>query len=797
MRGQTKKYELDMKPVARKEAMVIGDKYRFTILTDCLIRMEYQEEGLFVDEPTQTVICREFPVPEYRVIEKENFLEIVTDKLHLYYDKKPFSKEGLSIQLKEGFHVYGSIWSYGDTINDLKGTARTLDGADGAVELESGLLSREGFTLLDDSEIAFITEEQWVAAKNRASIDLYFFGYGHDYLECLRDFYHLSGSTPLLPRFTMGNWWSRYYQYTEESYLKLMEQFREKNIPLSTAVIDMDWHLVDIPRKYGSGWTGYTWNKELFPDPKRFMDKLHEKGMHVTLNVHPADGVRAHEDAYLPMAKELGIDYENEDKIPFDSTNRKFMEAYFKYLHHPNEEDGVDFWWLDWQQGSKSGIAGIDTLWMLNHLHFLDSGREGKTPLTFSRYAGIGSHRYPIGFSGDTVTTWESLDFQPYFTANASNAGYSWWSHDIGGHQQGVRDDEMAVRWLQFGVFSPIMRMHSTKNEFYGKEPWNFNALAEGVMTRFLQLRHKLIPYLYTMNYRTHRDGLPIVQPMYYHHDTEEAYQVPNQYYFGTEMIVCPITRPMDKRMMLAEFDAWIPEGNYIDFFTGQVYTGGRRMVLYRNLDSIPVLVPAGGIIPMAKDYLDCHMQNPKELEVHIFNGADGAFALYEDSCDEGRMVEPVITHFTFHAGKRAEVAVSIEGEMDGIIPEERKYEIHIKAIGQPTEVAFTGNESGEFVWHYDSAKKEIVVSFYGGKAKEFRIQMQTDSERIEGPEKEKAIYDILHRAQIEYNLKATVFEEVCREKNAAKLFAKLQQMKLENMLTGAIVEQMIADCQE
>ena len=286
------KYELRMQPAAKKSQIVAGDKYRFTVLTDSLIRLEYQEDGRFVDEPTQKVICRDFPDVDFRVIEQENSLEIATAKLHLYYDKKAFSKEGLRIELTEGFHIYGSAWNYGDKIKDLKGTARTLDEANGAIELEPGLMSYFGFTVLDDSKSAFITEDQWAKAKDRESIDLYFFGYGHSYLDCLKDFYRLSGSTPLLPRFVLGNWWSRYYRYSEESYLDLMDKFREKDIPFSTAVIDMDWHLVDIPRKYGSGWTGYTWNPELFPDPKRFMDKLHEYGMKVTLNVHPADGVR-------------------------------------------------------------------------------------------------------------------------------------------------------------------------------------------------------------------------------------------------------------------------------------------------------------------------------------------------------------------------------------------------------------------------------------------------------------------------------------------------------------------------
>lgn len=790
-----KKYMLQMNPVARKEAIVEGKQYRFTILTDCLIRMEYQETGEFVDEPTQTVICRDFPVPEYRVMEEEDSLEIVTSKLHLYYDKKIFSGEGLAIQLKEGFHVYGSVWNYGDTTNDLKGTARTLDNVDGAIELEKGLMSRDGFSVLDDSNTAFITQEQWIMAKPMKSTDLYFFGYGHDYLGCLRDFYRLSGATPLLPRFTMGNWWSRYYRYTEESYLELMRQFQERELPFAVAVIDMDWHLTDIPAKYGSGWTGYTWNSVLFPEPKRFMDELHEMGMHVTLNVHPADGVRAHEEAYLPMAKELGINYEEEDKIPFDATSRQFMDAYFKYLHHPNEEKGVDFWWLDWQQGSRSKMAGVDPLWILNHLHFLDNGRNGKKPLTFSRYAGIGSHRYPIGFSGDSYSTWDSLDFQPYFTANASNVGYSWWSHDIGGHQGGCRDAELAVRWLQFGVFSPIMRLHSTANEFYGKEPWSYNMEAECIMTEFLQLRHRLIPYLYTMNYLTHLHGLPLLRPMYYHHDTEEAYHVPNQYYFGTQMIVCPITEPVNRRTLMADFDAWLPEGEYFDFFTGQCYKGGRGMKLYRGLENIPVLVRAGGVIPMAKDFMECHLKNPKELEVHIFNGEDGSFNLYEDRGDEDREAAPVITHFQFISGKTAEIRIQIEGESEGVIPDKRSYDIHIRGIAEPSQIVFAGDVSEQFTQSYSSERKEINVRFCGENCKDINIRIQLQDEKITVPEKKDVIFALLHRAQIEYSLKADIFDAVCNEKSQERLIGKLAQMEIEDDLRGAIVEQIVMDC--
>ena len=779
----SKKYQLEMHPIADPAAVVAGEKYRFTVLTDRLIRMEYQEEGRFVDEPTQRVLCREFPKADFRVLEKEDSLEIVTDKLHLYYDKKPFTKEGLTVVLKEGYHHHGSAWAFGDKIHDLKGTARTLDEADGAIELEPGLMSRFGFTVLDDSNGAFIDPDQWPRAKDRSSIDLYFFGYGHDYLGCLKDFYRLSGPTPLLPRFTLGNWWSRYYKYTEESYLTLMDKFRDRGIPFSTAVIDMDWHLVDIPKKYGTGWTGYTWNRDFFPDPKRFMTELHKRDMKITLNVHPADGVRAFEEDYLPMAKELGIDWENEDAIPFDAGNRPFLEAYFKYLHHPNEEQGVDFWWLDWQQGGRGSAKGLDTLWLLNHLHYIDSGRDGKTPLTFSRYAGIGSHRYPVGFSGDTVITWESLDFQPYFTANASNAGYTWWSHDIGGHMLGYRDDELTTRWVQLGVFSPIMRLHSSNNEFLGKEPWNYNLTAEKTMTEFLQLRHKLLPYLHTMNYRTHEAGVPLVQPMYYLHDVEEAYEVPNQFWFGSEMLVCPITEPVDKESLQGKFQAWLPEGEYIDFFTGTHYRGGRKLTLHRSIEKMPVLVKAGGILPLAADYMTSHVRNPEELEIQIYQGADGAFDLIEDSG-----TEKAVTHFRYTAGKSARFTAALSGNAAAVIPEERTCHLVFRGVARPEAVTVNGQQTQ---WWYDDGQKQLLLSVFGT---EFQVELELADGQIHGPDRNAVIYDLLHRAQIPFLTKTAVYETVCHQESPGRILGRLQEIPLSEALRSAVAEQILAD---
>lgn len=786
-------YRLDYAPLAVPSAVICGDRYRFTILSECMLRMEYAIDGKFNDSPTQTVICREFPLPEFQVNESSDKLELITAKLHLHYNKGPFHSSNLSVDVLDNNGEIEATWRFGEKTTDLGGTARTLDNIDGAVFLEQGLLSREGYTIIDDTNSAILKDDGFISANSFCGFDLYFLGYGHDYLRCLSDFFHLTGAPPMLPRYSLGNWWSRFYPYSEETYLALMDKFYEKEIPMAVAVIDMDWHLVDIPEKYGSGWTGYTWNRELFPNPHRFLMKLHEKGLHTTLNVHPADGVRAFEEAYLPMAKELDIDFENEEPIHFEATDQAFMESYFRHLHHPNEKIGVDFWWLDWQQGTHSGMSGVDPLWMLNHLHFLDSGRNGKLPLTFSRYAGIGSHRYPIGFSGDSIISWDSLKFQPYFTATASNIGYSWWSHDIGGHMGGKRDDELAVRWIQFGVFSPIMRLHSTANAFNGKEPWNYNAGAEKVITEFLKLRHRLIPYLYTMNYLTHNSGVPLVKPMYYLHDVPEAYETPNEYYFGDSMIVCPVTTKADNVTSLAKVSAWLPEGVFYDFFNGRIYQGGRNLTLYRSMDEIPVMIPVGSVIPMTDD-IKSHITNPKTLDVLIFTGADGSFSLYEDDCSNLLCRAEAWTHFDYINGSDYEamcLKIVSEGNTQAVIPTDRVYRLRFRGVSESQKIHITaGNKELDFEKIYNANLKELTVSFCGAMESTHEITVRvTTKEKMMRTDPVSDIYRIIHNAYISFDKKNVIYRIITDNKELDRIKDALYEAEIETGLYSAIME--------
>ena len=789
-------YRIKTEGHAEDAAIIQGEKYRFTVLTEEMIRLEYCEDGQFEDRATQCVIDRKFKVPEYQVIENEESLEIITDKIHLVYNKQKFTDYGLSVQVRGNISVYHSIWHFGEEATDLRGTARTLDEADGAIELEHGIISRFGYGILDDSRSLVITEDGWVEPRKEDCIDIYFLGYGHEYEHCLKDYYHLTGKTPLLPRYAFGNWWSRFYRYNDQEYKALMTRFEKEEIPFSVSVIDMDWHLVDIDPKYGSGWTGYTWNKELFPDPKEFMTWLHDHGLKVTLNVHPAGGVQAHEEKYKEMAEAMGRDWEKEEPVNFDVTDQKFLKAYFEYLHHPNEEEGVDFWWLDWQQGGLSKIPGLDPLWMLNHYHYLDSGRRGKRRLTFSRYAGMGSHRYPVGFSGDTIISWESLAFQPYFTANASNVGYGWWSHDIGGHMKGYRDEELSTRWIQFGVFSPIMRLHSSNSAFTGKEPWNYNAVSENIMKRYLKLRHEMIPYLYTMNYHASHDGQPLIRPMYYlEPEQPEAYEVPNEYYFGTELVVCPITEPTDKAAGTACVKAWIPEGKWYDIFSGLKYDGGRMLELYRSLEDIPVLAKEGAIIPLTDltEYTNS-VENPKELAVKIVPGKKNAFILMEDTGDTCEDKEENWAQTKLEWINENEFIIHpANGNLD-VIPKCRTWKMEFYGIADVDNLEVTvGGKAIETERIYDEKRHICQVNIPETEVTEQITISFSKGYLLRENNKPAEIFALLYQAKIEYEVKEKIYAYMKEGKTSSEVLGIIQAMHLPDSVYGMLSEVLLA----
>jgi alpha-glucosidase (family GH31 glycosyl hydrolase) len=769
-------------PIACPKSVLTGDHWRITVLLDGLLRLEWSDDGGFEDRASTFAVRRNHPTPAFTVNESDQQLEIITDRLHLTWDRQPFSPAGLLVRVRGAISAHRATWRWDTRPRNLGGTGRTLDEADGAIPLEDGVVSRDGIAVLDDSESFLFTDAGWIDRRVPGRRDVYVFAYGHDYPEAVRALYAVSGPPPVLPRWALGNWWSRYHAYSAREYLQLMDRFDAERMPFWVAVLDMDWHRVSsVPTRYGTGWTGYSWEPELFPDPAAFLADLHRRGLRVTLNLHPHEGVQPFEDAFPAMAEAMGVDPEGDVGVPFDITDERFAEAYFDVLHRPLEEQGVDFWWIDWQQGQLSNVPGVDPLWMLNHLHFVDSGRDGRRPLTFSRYAGPGSQRYPIGFSGDTIISWDSLRFQPYFTSTASNIGYGWWSHDVGGHIFGVRDDMLAVRWIQLGVFSPINRLHSSSNPFLQKEPWAYPRQARDAFGNALRFRHRLVPYLHSMNYRA-AEGDPLVRPMYWDHpEAGPAYAVPRQFRFGDSLLVAPITDPSDEVTLLGSTEAWLPEGTWADIFTGMVYrigAGGQHIRLHRDEQSIPVLLTAGGVLPLARDAFTRADTNPSAVELLLLPGADGTRELVEDDGTGERVSGTTLTWDD--AGRTLTVGAASD---PSVVPARRDWTVRFLGVSRVDDVEVSGG--GEAV------AGDGVVTVAGAPADvELRIRVRFGA----APgDRQSRLFDLLSRAQWEHERKQAAWDVLTTDAEDLRKVSGLQALGMPESLLSALIEILVS----
>jgi alpha-glucosidase (family GH31 glycosyl hydrolase) len=710
-------YKPAFQPVADPRAVVQSGKVRFTVLKDRLIRLEYDADQVFEDRPSQVFWYRAQPLPEFKTWKENGWLHIETSRLYLSYKiNGEFFWRDLNIVLKETGHE----WHFGDAdFTNLKGTTRTLDRADGPIPLDNGLISCSGWSLVNDSTSLVFSAAGWLQPRNADPFkkDFYFFGYGKEYLQAIQDYQALSGKPGLLPRWALGNWWSRFWNYTQEDLSQLMLDFEAHRIPLSVCIVDMDWHITKTGNA-SSGWTGYTWNKALFPDPYGFVRFLHDHKLHTALNLHPAEGVHSHEEAYPQMASALGVDPATKKSLEFDIANEIFTEAYFALLHHPMEAQGIDFWWMDWQQGTKTKTAGLDPLYWLNHLHYYDLGRDvAKRPFVFSRWPGLGGHRYPIGFSGDSIVSWETLAFQPYFTATASNVAFGWWSHDIGGHCEGIENDELYLRWVQYGVFSPIFRLHSTNNHYCERIPWKHGLDVEGAARHAMQLRHRLIPLLYNASWKNATTGEPPILPLYYRWpDASPAYSSPQSYLFCEQILVAPFTRPMDPSTGLSRQVVWLPRGDWYNFFTGEYLQGGSWTVVYGRLQDVPAFIAASALIPMNADGLSNGAELPTTMLIRTVPGKASSFSLYEDdgNSQDYQSGESAITEIHQElSGDTWHFSISpLQGSFAGAL-EFRNWQVEVFGITAPISLSCQiGGENLNPLWNYDEAKHILRIDF-------------------------------------------------------------------------------------
>jgi alpha-glucosidase len=722
-------------PVADQAATVVTGNTRITVLTAAMLRLEWAADGRFEDRPSLVFLNRRLPVPDFTVRSDGEWTVVETDRLVLRHrtDGAPFDSANLEIRVRVGERTVR--WHPGtpDTAN-LGGTIRTLDGVQGPVPVGEGLVSRDGWSLVDDTERPLLDDSDWPWVEVRpagARQDWYFLGYGHDYEQALHDFTKVAGRIPLPPRFAFGNWWSRYWAYTDSEFMELVGEFETYGVPLDVLVIDMDWHETfelrwDRPERDQAGqrlgWTGYTWNRAYFPDPEAFLSWAEGHGLKTPLNLHPASGIQPHEAQYTAMARAMGVDPASGTYIPFRIEDKKFAEAYFEHVIHPLERQGVDFWWLDWQQWHETSIPGLTPTWWLNYVFFTERERHGAArPILFHRYGGLGNHRYQIGFSGDAHSTWEMLAFEPYFTATASNVLYGYWSHDIGGHQPGPVSPELYTRWIQFGALSPVFRTHTTKNPLSERRIWAYPVANFRAMKQVILLRYALLPYIYTMAREAYDSGISLLRPMYYAYpEREEAYVFRDQYFFGDDLLVSPVAAPMHPDTLLAARKIWLPEGQWLEWFTGAWLDGGQVVERDFALDEIPLYARAGAIVPMQRPGGKASNPIADPLVLTVVPGADGALSLYEDD-GETRAYErsafartPVTS--VWHGDTLTVRIGPVEGSWEGM-PATRGWEVRVPGVWPPQRVELAGAAvpqrgagAAGTGWHYEGEQLALVV---------------------------------------------------------------------------------------
>lgn len=728
----------DYRPMAAPAAVVTDGPARFTVLTDGLIRMEYSADTTFTDQASLTFVNRKLPVPIYQVRHKDGKLLIATNLLKLSYTEQtgPFSEKNLLIRYDDGVRQF--VWHPGmKDKRNLKGTTRTLDGVSGKfslpglkkIRLEDGILSRSGWALIDDSQRPLLdsSEWPWVEARKTTEQDWYFFGYGAHYKKALFDFTQVAGKISLPPKYAFGIWYSRYWAYTEQEMKDIVEGYAKNYLPLDVMVIDMDWHLTEksspeIFNKYTpklNGWTGFTWEKKYFPDHKEFLGWLHDHHLHSCLNLHPAAGVQAHEAGYSTFAQAMHADTTGHKPIPFDITNKTFAKNYFEVLLHPYEKEGVDFWWLDWQQWGSTNVKGVNPTFYLNYVHYTDMQRQAKRPLIFHRYGGLGNHRYQIGFSGDYMINWKGLAYQPEFTATASNVGFGFWSHDIGGHwglsKKNKQDAELYTRWIQWGAMSPVFRTHATNDKEIERRMWLYPAANLEAMREALQLRYALLPYIYTYARMAYDSGVSLIRPMYYEYpETELAYHLPHQYYFGSDIIIDPVCKSMHGQLTIRQ-KTWLPAGEWYCFKSGKKITGDQYVDDAYGLNDIPMFVKAGSIIPMQTPQLHISGSTLDTLILAIYPADAASLDLYEDdgSTEHYKKDQYTFTRFKYQrTGDHASLTVTPgRGEYGGE-PTSRSYMIRIMDSNKPEGISADWTKTPEGnSWRYDEQKKIVEIS--------------------------------------------------------------------------------------
>lgn len=762
-----------------------GSFYRITILTERLIRLEYSKKGVFNDLPTDFAINRSFDLPKYDFEEDDKYLIINTKYFNLQYLKESTFK-GPSFapetNLKIKLNNTDKYWYYDHPeARNYKGSSNSLDNFNGInKKLQNGLYSTDGFVSIKDNNSYILSDQGLITKSEDEYIDMYVFMYKRDFGLCLKDYFQLTGYPLLIPRYSLGIWWYKDLIYSQSDIERLINKFDEEEIPLSVLLLGEFWHEKNISN-YDLRKTGYTFSKKLFPDTKLFMDNIHAKGIKLGLNIDPIEGVNPYDEAYPKFKEEFNL--KDNQNIPFNVFDKMFIICYFEYLINPLTSMDIDFFWLDYKKD-------YNVLRALDFYHIMDCNKnEYKRPMLFTRNSGVAAHRNGILYSGETIVSWNTLKYLPYYNSSACNIGLSWWSHDVGGFKDGIEDSELYMRYIQFSTFSPIFRFSSKRGPYYKREPWLWDYKTYNITKYYTQLRHKLIPYIYSEGYNYSKNGLPLIQPLYYNYpETFDEPNYRNEYYFGRDLFVSPITTQKDRVMDRVIQRLFLPKGVWYDFRNGKKFMGGKRYICFYKDEDYPVFVKAGSVIPLANTTNKINLvDNPETLDINVFPGKNGTFKLYEDdgmtSLYKQGYYNITSMDYNYEVDNYSLSIRPAEGNV-AVLPNYRNYNIIFKNTKDVLSVKVTANganvdyrldqDGNDFIVSFDhiDTSKEVIVRI-SGKA------IDIDSMQLINEDLDSIINDLKIKTSLKEAVAKIVFSNLPINKKRIEI-KKLRSKGLE-----------------
>lgn len=693
---------------ATENPIVIGNS-RFTFITDNLVRMEYAENQHFLNDSTLFAVDRTIKSVDVKLKQQGNKYTMTTRAMCVEYENDGFPFGQCNLRVSYTMEGKEKRWRISDEqTQNLHGAVVTLDAVGSPIPREEGLLSRNGWYLINDTG-KDVYKNGWLQPRDRSHVqDLYLFVYGTDYKAALRSLAAISGRVPMTRKYVHGSWYCRWWAYTADDYRDIVRGYNEHDFPMDVLVFDMDWHRKDgkvgIGHAGTRGWTGYSWNRKLIPDPGALLKELRDQHIYVTVNDHPHDGIRPTEDCYEAFIRDLGVDTTVTGVPVFDAGNRKYMEAFFKHAHGESESLGVAFWWQDWQQDyAYPVVRGTTTKHVpwLNELYYNHSRQGNMRGTGFARWGGWGDHRHPIQFSGDAVGNWDMLRFEVDLTTTSGNVGCFFWAHDIGGFYDGL-DSELYTRWTQFGLLNSSLRIHSVVGEKMDRRPWLWGEREEKAMRRIYHLRSQLMPYIYSSVRQCHTDMLPLNRGLYIEQpEAKESYEHPGEFYFGDLILGSPVTEAGKGPDKTVSQPVWFPTGcTWYSLFTGKAYNGGTTENVDCPLEESPVFVKGGWPLPMQPYAPRMASVTLDTLIVRCYPGSEGdnnTYTLYEDDgvttdYEQGRYATTALT-YSKADGRIIVTIAPAQGSYEKQ-PMRRSYRIELPGLAANTKVKVNGRRS-------------------------------------------------------------------------------------------------------